>query len=71
MTVPNKINTDKARRKILDALKEEYHDDEIVTTKPCKKKNLCIRLDVTTLKNTGSLKAPYSYSIKGGYKRPQ
>ena len=71
MTVPNKINTDKARRKILDALKEEYHDDEIVTTKPCKKKNLCIRLDVTTLKNTGSLKAPYSYSIKGGYKRSQ
>lgn len=70
MKLPRKVDTDKARQSILSALKKEYSEDEIMTTAPCGKRKLCVRLDVTTLKNTGSIKAPYSYSKKGGYKDP-
>ena len=70
MTLPSRVNTDKARQDILKALKQDYSDDELFTTKPCGSRRMCVRLDVTTLKNTGSVKAPYSYSKKGGYKRP-
>lgn len=70
MRLPRAVSTDKARRALLDRLKEDYSDDEIMGTKPCGSRPLCIRLDVTTLKNTGSIKAPYSFSQKGGYKKP-
>jgi len=70
MMLPSRVNTDKARRQILEALKSEYSDDELFTTRPCGSRRMCVRLDVTTLKNTGSVKAPYSFSKKGGYKRP-
>lgn len=70
MKLPSRVSTDRARKALLDELKKDYSDDELFTTKPCGKRAYCVRLDVTTLKNTGSIKAPYSYAQKGGYKKP-
>ena len=56
------------RHRLRRALDAEFKRDEDVTTKIAKPGQ--IRLDVTTLKNTGSLRAPYSLSVFGRVKRP-
>jgi DNA primase len=55
----------KGLKKTLDA---EFEDRDDVTTKIAKPGQ--IRLDVTTLKRTGSLRAPYSLSVYGRVKKP-
>jgi hypothetical protein len=59
-------STDSVRKSFRDALKKEFKDDDIFTTGIAKKGQ--IRLDVTTLKNRGALRAPYSYSKTGNKK---
>ena len=56
------------RRDLRRALDAEFDDRDDVTTSIAKAGQ--IRLDVTTLKNTGSLRAPYSLSVHGRVKRP-
>jgi hypothetical protein len=56
------------RRDLRSALDAEFDDRDDVTTSIAKAGQ--IRLDVTTLKNTGSLRAPYSLSVHGRVKRP-
>jgi hypothetical protein len=56
------------RRDLRDALNSAFDADERVTTAIAKPGQ--IRLDVTTLKDTGSLRAPYSLSVFGHAKRP-
>ena len=56
------------RHRLRRALDAEFKRDEDVTTKIAKPGQ--IRLDVTTLKSTGSLRAPYSLSVFGRVKRP-
>lgn len=64
-----KVNTDAARRKLLVLLGEyTKKDPERLTTKIARKNML--RLDVTTLKKTGSIRAPYSFSVIGKAKIP-
>ena len=56
------------RADLRSELNDEFSDDDSVTTKIAKPGQ--IRLDVTTLKNTGSLRAPFSLSVLGHAKRP-
>lgn len=61
-------NVNDLRRSLRSALDAEFKGSDDVTTKIAKPGQ--IRLDVTTLKNTGSLRAPYSLSVFGRVKRP-
>jgi hypothetical protein len=62
------IGVNQLRRDLRDALNRAFEDDKSVTTSIAKSGQ--IRLDVTTLKDTGSLRAPYSLSVFGHAKRP-
>jgi len=64
-----KISTDKARHMLKDALDEMFEGDDVFVTGLAKKGQ--VRLDTTTLKNTGSIRAPYSMSISGRPKQEQ
>jgi len=64
-----KISTDKARYVLKDALDEMFEGDDVFVTGLAKKGQ--VRLDTTTLKNTGSIRAPYSMSISGRPKQEQ
>jgi len=66
--MPTYVDTDKARRRLRDAMRQAFKDDSVLTTGLAK--NGQIRLDVTTLKNTGSVRAPYSLTTDGYIKRP-
>jgi hypothetical protein len=61
-------NVNHLRRSLRSALDAEFKGADDVTTKIAKPGQ--IRLDVTTLKKTGSLRAPYSLSVFGRVKRP-
>jgi hypothetical protein len=56
------------RKDLRRELDREFAGDEGITTTIAKPGQ--IRLDVTTLKDTGSLRAPFSLSVFGGAKRP-
>ena len=56
------------RRDLRRELDREFKERDDVTTSIAKAGQ--IRLDVTTLKRTGSLRAPYSLSVHGRVKRP-
>jgi hypothetical protein len=64
------VNTNAVRNKIKKWLLETINNtnDHIATIGIPKKGQ--IRLDVTTLKRTGSLRAPYSFTVEGRYKKP-
>lgn len=66
--LPSYVDTDKARRRLRDAMRQRFKDDPVLTTGLAK--NGQIRLDITTLKNTGSIRAPYSLTTDGYIKRP-
>jgi len=61
-------NVNHLRKALRTALDHEFKESDDVTTKIAHPGQ--IRLDVTTLKNTGSLRAPYSLSVYGRVKRP-
>ena len=61
-----KIDTNKARKEIREFLKSL--EDKQVTTGIAKPGQ--IRLDVTTLKNKGSIRSPWSFSTLGKVKKP-
>lgn len=61
-------DVDDLRAALRRDLNEEFEDSDDVTTGIAKPGQ--IRLDVTTLKDTGSLRAPYSLSVLGRAKRP-
>jgi hypothetical protein len=63
---PSSVNT--LRRELKRELDRTFKGDESVTTSIAKPGQ--VRLDVTTLKNTGSLRAPYSLSVHGRAKVP-
>jgi hypothetical protein len=63
---PSSVN--QLRRDLRRELDSEFEDRDDVTTTVAHPGQ--IRLDVTTLKNTGSLRAPYSLSVFGRAKRP-
>lgn len=66
--LPRKVSTDAARRKLRTALDRAFADDPRFTTGVAKPGQ--IRLDVTTLKRTGSLRTPWTPTIEGRVKRP-
>lgn len=57
-----------ARKRIRELLDEAYASDDELTTGIAKGNQM--RLDVTTLKDTGSIRAPYSMSVDGRVKMP-
>lgn len=64
------VDTDKARislRKLLDAFVSQYQNPKLTTKIP---KGDQVRLDISTLKNTGSIRSPYSFSVMGKSKQP-
>lgn len=66
----SKIDTDRARislRKSLETLVSNLNNPKLTTKIP---KGDQIRLDISTLKNTGSIRSPYSFSIMGKSKQP-
>jgi hypothetical protein len=67
--LPRRRAVDALRKKLKKELDALFEDDEVFTTGLAK--NGQIRLDVTTLKTTGSLRAPYSMSVLGGVKKPK
>lgn len=66
--LPTKVSTDKARKDLRRHLDKAFADDRTVTTGIARKGQ--IRLDVTTLKKTGSIRSRYSYTVDGGVKKP-
>lgn len=66
--LPRKVDVDAARKKLRAALDEQLGDDTRFTTGIAKPGQ--IRLDVTTLKRTGSVRTPYTPTIEGRIKRP-
>lgn len=69
MRLQNAVDVDVARRRLRDKLRDIFSGDERFTTGIAKPGQ--IRLDVTTLKKTGSIRAPYSMSVWGRLKRPR
>ena len=63
---PSSVN--QLRRDLQKALGNEFKDEDFVTTSIAHAGQ--VRMDVTTLKDTGSLRAPYSLSVFGRSKRP-
>lgn len=62
------VDTNTVRKKLLVLLNEyAKKDPNKLTTKIAKRGML--RLDVTTLKKTGSIRAPYSFTVTGGIKK--
>ena len=61
-------NVDKLRREFTAALKDAFANDPIFTTGIAKSGQ--IRLDTTTMHTLGSLRAPYSFTVAGGTKKP-
>ena len=61
-------NVDALRRRFTKALKDAFEDDDRFTTGLAKSGQ--IRLDTTTLHTMGSLRAPYSMTVTGSYKKP-
>lgn len=66
--LPRKVSTDAARRKLRIALDREFAGDPLFTTGVAKPGQ--VRLDVTTLKRTGSVRAPWTPTVEGRVKRP-
>lgn len=66
--LPRKINVDAARRKLRKALQDAFAGDPRFTTGIAKVGQ--VRLDVTTLKRTGSVRAPWTPTVEGRVKRP-
>lgn len=66
--LPRKLSTDQARKNLRRHLDKAFADDPMFTTGIAKPGQ--IRLDVTTLKRTGSIRSPYSFTVAGGVKRP-
>lgn len=66
--LPRAVSTDAARRKLRTALEREFAGDPRFTTKIAKPGQ--IRLDVTTLKRTGSVRTPWTPTVEGRVKRP-
>jgi len=62
------VNVDQARIRLRKALDEAFRNDSVFVTGLAKTGQ--IRLDTTLIKNLGSLRAPYSYTVIGDYKRP-
>lgn len=66
--LPRAVNVDKVRTRLRAALDEEFANDRHFVTTIAKPDE--IRLDTTLLKTTGSLRAPYSYTVDGEQKLP-
>jgi GNAT superfamily N-acetyltransferase len=66
--LPRKMNVDKMRIKLREALNKYFADDPSFTTSIAKRSQ--IRLDTTLTKTMGSLRAPYSYTVDGAQKLP-
>lgn len=66
--LPRKVDVDAARRKLRKALEEAFARDPRFTTGIAKVGQ--VRLDVTTLKRTGSVRAPWTPTVEGRIKRP-
>jgi DNA primase len=64
----DELAVNQLRRNLKHQLDRSFEDREDVTTSIAEPGQ--IRLDVTTLKNTGSLRAPYSLSVFGHPKKP-
>lgn len=68
MRLDRPVDVDRARDRLKKELKEIFSGQERLTTGIARPGE--IRLDVTTLKRTGSIRAPYSFSVWGRPKRP-
>lgn len=64
----SRVPVDEARKRIRGRLDDMYAGDDELTTGIAKGNQ--VRLDVTTLKDTGSIRAPYSMSVEGRVKMP-
>lgn len=62
-------DVDVLRKKLREALHEHFADDPDVLAKGTAKAGQ-VKLDTSTLHRLGSLRAPYSMTVQGGYKRP-
>lgn len=65
--LPKRRNVDALRRAFTKALDKEFEGDEVFTTGLAKSGQ--IRLDTTTFHHLGSLRAPYSMTIRGTPKK--
>ena len=65
--LPKKRNVDATRRAFRKVLDELFEGDKVITTGMAKSGQ--IRLDTTTFHYLGSLRAPYSMTVKGGVKK--
>lgn len=65
--LPKPMNAEKLRKKLRKALDKAFKDDLLFTTGIAKRGQ--IRLDTSTLHILGSLRAPYSMTIHGNYKK--
>lgn len=66
--LPRKVDVDAARRKLRKGLEAVFAGDPRFTTGIAKVGQ--VRLDVTTLKRTGSVRAPWTPTVEGRVKRP-
>lgn len=66
--LPRPVSTDAARRKLRAELDREFAEDPRFTTKIAQPGQ--VRLDVTTLKRTGSVRTPWTPTVEGRIKRP-
>lgn len=67
--LPSPRDVDSFRGKLRDALHEAFSDDPDVLAKGTAKAGQ-VKLDTSTLHRLGSLRAPYSMTVQGGYKKP-
>lgn len=65
--LPKKQNVDTVRKRLRQALDEQFKGDKIFTTGMAGVGK--IRLDTTTFHRLGSLRAPYSMTVSGGVKK--
>jgi hypothetical protein len=66
--LPRAMDADRARVRLRSVLDEAFKEDKHFVTTIAKPDQ--IRLDTTLLKSTGSLRAPYSYTVDGEQKLP-
>jgi len=62
-------DVDAFRKKLREALHEHFANDPDVLAKGTAKAGQ-VKLDTSTLHRLGSLRAPYSMTVQGGYKKP-
>jgi len=67
--LPSARDVDGFRARLRDALHEAFQDDADIVAKGAARPGQ-VKLDTSTLHRLGSLRAPFSMTVEGGYKKP-